>query len=62
MFRSGDELQVAFALHEETIRLTHRDECTGSFAIFGYNVVKKETLKLEDVIDEDDYSAIWRSL
>ena len=62
MFRSGDELQVAFALHEETIRLTHRDECTGSFAIFGYNVVKKETLKLEDVIDEEDYSAIWRSL
>ena len=62
MFRVGDELQVAFALHEETIRLTHRDECTGSFGIFGYNVVKKETLKLEDVIDEEDYSAIWGSL
>ena len=62
MFRTGDELQVAFALHEETICLTHRDECTGSFGIFGYNVVKKETLKLEDVIDEEDYSAIWGSL
>jgi hypothetical protein len=62
MFRTGDELQVAFSLHEETIRLTNRDECTGSFGIFGYNVVKKETLKLEDVIDEEDYSAIWGGL
>jgi hypothetical protein len=62
MFHTGNELKITFALHEETVLLNHRDECTGSFSIFSYTVVKKENLKLEDVIDEEDYSTLWGSL
>ena len=60
MFRSGDQIKIKLDAREETICLTNRDECTGSFGIFGYTIIKNEKTKEE--IEDEDYSAIWGAL
>ena len=59
-FKSGDHIKIQQANREETVCLTHRDECTGSFGIFGYSTVTAE--KIEEDIEDEDYSVIWGTL
>lgn len=60
IFESGDKINIIIDSHNETVQLTHRDACTGSFVIFGYSAVKEESTEKE--VADDDYSAIWGSL
>ncbi len=60
IFKTNDKIKIEISSKDEMIRLTHRDECTGSFGIFGYKAIKAKTTKEE--MEKEDYSAIWESL
>jgi hypothetical protein len=60
IFKPGDELSIELFQQEETIRLTERDETSGTYDIFGYQVLEKKNTTDED--DNEEFASIWESL